>query len=149
MVDSATEYSMPGAAGARGHLISVVATARNDGHGGDLLYRMQLFVDALAAQCARHSLDAELVLVEWNPPADRPSLINVLALPPAELLPIRIITVPGEVHATLEHAAQLPLFQMIAKNVGIRRARGRFVLATNVDVLLSDELVATGLPNPA
>ena len=32
---------------------------------------------------------------------------------------------------------------MIAKNVGIRRARGRFVLATNVDVLLSDELVST------
>jgi hypothetical protein len=141
MVDSAAEYSMADAPGARGRFISVVATARNDGHGGDLLYRMQLFVDALAAQCARHALDAELVLVEWNPPADRPSLINVLALPPADLLPIRIITVPGEVHATLEHAARLPLFQMIAKNVGIRRARGRFVLATNVDVLLSDELV--------
>jgi hypothetical protein len=30
---------------------------------------------------------------------------------------------------------------MIAKNVGIRRARGRFVLATNIDVLFSDELI--------
>jgi hypothetical protein len=30
---------------------------------------------------------------------------------------------------------------MIAKNVGIRRARGRFVLATNVDILLDDALV--------
>ncbi len=35
----------------------------------------------------------------------------------------------------------LPLFQMIAKNVGIRRARGRFVLATNIDIILSTELV--------
>ena len=29
---------------------------------------------------------------------------------------------------------------MIAKNVGIRRARGKYVLATNIDVLFSDEL---------
>jgi hypothetical protein len=29
---------------------------------------------------------------------------------------------------------------MIAKNVGIRRARGQFVLATNIDLLFSDEL---------
>ena len=35
----------------------------------------------------------------------------------------------------------LPLFQMIAKNVGIRRARGRFVLVTNIDIVFSNELV--------
>jgi hypothetical protein len=31
---------------------------------------------------------------------------------------------------------------MIAKNVGIRRARGRFILATNIDILFSNELAA-------
>jgi hypothetical protein len=31
---------------------------------------------------------------------------------------------------------------MMAKNVGIRRARGQFVLVTNVDILFSDELMA-------
>jgi hypothetical protein len=31
---------------------------------------------------------------------------------------------------------------MIAKNAGIRRARGEFVLATNIDILFSDELMA-------
>ena len=31
---------------------------------------------------------------------------------------------------------------MIGKNVGIRRARGRFILATNIDILFSDELAA-------
>ena len=30
---------------------------------------------------------------------------------------------------------------MIGKNVGIRRARGRFVLATNIDILFDDALV--------
>ena len=48
---------------------------------------------------------------------------------------------PPELHATLKHADALPLFQMIAKNVGIRRARGQFVLSTNIDILLSDELM--------
>jgi hypothetical protein len=118
--------------------LSVVATGRNDDHGGDLLYRMQLFVNALVAQCERHALDAELVLVEWNPPADRPRLSEVLEWPPSDRCEIRVVEVPPELHAQLEHADRLPLFQMIAKNVGIRRAHADFVLATNVDVLLSD-----------
>ncbi|MBA2462986.1 MAG: hypothetical protein H0V45_14685 [Actinobacteria bacterium] len=123
--------------------LSVVATARNDNHGGDLSRRMQIFVDALAEQCERHELDAELVIVEWNPPLDRPRLADVLRWPvEGSRCTIRIVEVPPELHATLEHADRLPLFQMIAKNVGIRRARGRFVLATNVDLLFSDELMS-------
>jgi hypothetical protein len=54
---------------------------------------------------------------------------------------VRIIEVPEAVHKTFRHSDQLPLFQMIAKNVGIRRARGRFILATNIDILFSDELM--------
>ena len=55
---------------------------------------------------------------------------------------VRFIEVPPEVHARLDHAKALPLYQMIAKNVGIRRARGQFVLATNIDILISSELAA-------
>jgi hypothetical protein len=54
---------------------------------------------------------------------------------------VRIIEVPPELHRRYQHSEALPLFQMIAKNVGIRRARGRFVLATCIDLLFSDELV--------
>ena len=45
-------------------------------------------------------------------------------------------------HRRFEHAGSLPLFQMKAKNAGIRRARGRFVLATNIDIVLSAQLAA-------
>jgi hypothetical protein len=121
--------------------LSVVATARNDNHGGNLLHRMQVFVSGLAAQCERFHIPAELILVEWNPPPDRERLVDALEWPRDSLLDVRIIEVPHELHARLDHAARLPLFQMIAKNTGIRRARGSFVLATNVDVLLSDELM--------
>src|SRR5262245_4257176 len=122
--------------------LSVVATSRNDDHGGSLLHRMQHFVDGLVEQARRHHLSVELILVEWNPPAERPPLAEALRWPaPDRHCEIRIVTVPPEVHARLEHGAALPLFQMIAKNVGIRRARGRYVLATNIDILFSDSLM--------
>jgi hypothetical protein len=122
--------------------ISVIATARNDNHGGNLLGRIQVFVDAWVNQAKRHNLASELILVEWNPPADKPKLADVLRWPsdtgPCE---IRIIEVPAEIHGRYQHAAALPLYQMIAKNAGILRARGEFLLVTNIDVLFSSELV--------
>lgn len=102
-----------------------------------------MFVNALSAQCARFGLDAELVLVEWNPPADKPRLADAITWPaPNGRLSVRILEVPAERHLKLAHSDRLPLFQMIAKNVGIRRARAPFVVATNVDVLFDDALMA-------
>lgn len=123
--------------------ISVVATSRNDDHGGSMLRRMQIFVNGWIEQCRRHGLPSELVLVEWNPPGDRAPLASALEWP-GETGPcaVRIVTVPAALHGRLRHADSLPLFQMIAKNVGIRHARAPFVLATNVDILFSDELVS-------
>lgn len=134
----------PGPAPASGRVpyLSVVAATRNDDHGGGLLARMQVFVDALIAQCERHALDAELILVEWNPPPDRAPLVDALRWPAGGgRVTVRVITVAPELHRRLAHAEALPLFQMIAKNVGIRRAEAPFVLATNIDLVLSDEVM--------
>jgi hypothetical protein len=120
--------------------LSVVATSRNDEHGGHLGARMQLFIEGLAEQAERFGLPVELIVVEWNPPADRPSLADALDWQPSKHFEPQVITVPPEVHRTFPHADKLPLFQMIGKNVGIRRATAPFVLATNIDILFSDEL---------
>jgi len=119
----------------------VVATARNDDHGGNLLRRLRIFTRALAEQARRHELPMELVLVEWNPPPDKPGLSEVLESFGNAFCPIRILTVPSEVHFRYRNANALPLYQMIGKNVGVRRASGEFILATNIDILLSDELM--------
>ena len=128
---------------ARDPYLSLVVTARNDDHGGNLLGRMQAFVDGWIAQARQHRIPSEIVIVEWNPPADKPRLIDALDWPddfgPCD---VRIIEVPPALHHRYGHADALPLYQMIAKNVGIRRARGKFVLATNIDILFSDELAA-------
>jgi len=123
--------------------LSIVATSRNDNHGVDLLKRMQIFINGLVEQCDRHKLHAELILVEWNPPKDRKKLIEVLEYPNGEgYCSIRIIEVPPHMHDRLQHSDRLPLFQMIAKNAGIRRAKGDFILATNIDIIFSDQLMS-------
>ncbi len=123
--------------------LSVVVASRNDDHGGDLTRRMQIFVNALAAQARRHRLPCELVLVEWNPPPERPPLRDALCWPDDEgWCGVRIVTVPPELHRRYAGSERLPLFQMIAKNAGIRRAQAPFVLATNVDLLFSEPLFA-------
>jgi hypothetical protein len=132
-----------GSSGAReAPYLSIVVTARNDDHGGNLLGRMQVFVDAWINQAKRYNLSSELIIVEWNPPAGRERLAQALRWP-SDTSPcqVRIIEVPPEVHARYRQAAALPLYQMIAKNVGIRRARGEFILATNIDIVFSSELV--------
>jgi hypothetical protein len=122
--------------------LSVVVTARNDDHGGNLLGRMQAFVNGWMEQCRRHRLPSELIIVEWNPLPDRPPLADVLVWPDAGgFCDVRIIEVPPEIHQSFRNWQAMPLYQMIGKNVGIRRARGEFVLATNIDILFSDELM--------
>lgn len=121
--------------------LSVVTVARNDDHGGRFLERMQLFVRGLLELARRHRLRLELIVVEWNPDPRRTGLAQALDWPAAPPASVRIVTVSSALHERLEHADRIPLFQMIGKNVGIRRARGEFVLATNVDLLFSSELV--------
>lgn len=107
-----------------------------------MLKRMRIFVRGLLEQSRRHRLQLELIIVEWNPPADRPPLRDVLPSGSSDdWLAIRYIVVPASVHDRYRCAAEVPLFQMIAKNVGIRRASAGFILCTNVDLLFSDGLM--------
>lgn len=123
--------------------LSIVVTTRNDNHGGDLLRRTTCFVNGLLQQTRNFQLPTELIVVEWNPPAGKPLLHEVLPKPANDdFLQIRYIVVPPELHNQFRHAQTIPLYQMIAKNVGIRRAKGEFVLCTNIDILFSDACFA-------
>jgi hypothetical protein len=120
--------------------LSVVAVSRNDDHGGDPLRRTQIFINALAWQADHYALPTELVLVDWNPPENKAGLADVLRFPVNAYFSPRVIVIPPQVHAGFRHGDRLPLFQMIGKNVGIRRARGEFIVATNIDILFDDAL---------
>jgi hypothetical protein len=122
--------------------VSFVVTSRNDDHGGDMKKRMHVFYNGLRHQCNKYKLPCELVMVDWNSPdPDKPLSALFEPLTDDDYLFARFIVVPHEEHAKLRYHEQLPLFQMIAKNVGIRRAKAPFVLCTNVDLLFCDELI--------
>jgi glycosyltransferase involved in cell wall biosynthesis len=107
--------------------LSVVVASLDD---DDPLDRMQGFVTTLVEQCGRRRIPSELIIVERNPGEDRPPLAELLSLPAKRgSCAVRIIEVPRETD------------QAIARNAGIRRARGRFVLAADRDKLCPDDLV--------
>src|ERR1700739_3357373 len=122
--------------------LSFVVAARNDNYGGNFRGRLQVFVNALLAMWEKRSLDAELVIVEWNPPADRLRLREAIRWPNSPMLDrVSIVEVSNEVHSLFANSDRMPIFEYVAKNVGIRHAKGTFVLSTNPDILFSQSLV--------
>ncbi len=122
--------------------LSIVVAARNDDYGGDFLGRLNLFASNLMKQIAEGALRAELIIVEWNPPGNREPLASAMTWTQGESFPVRVIHVPKRFHERFPNPGRMPMFEYAAKNIGIRRARGDYVLTTNPDLLFSDELIA-------
>jgi len=123
--------------------LTIVLTGRNDGHGGDFVAR---FVRALRfnhRELTARGIGHEVVFVEWAPPADAPLLIERLFAGAPEIEPsvCSWYLVDGRYQEALSQNPRLRYLEFLAKNAGIRRARGRFVLATNCDVYLGRRIL--------
>lgn len=114
--------------------LSVVLVGRNDGYGGDFVGRVQTCIKALAAGQALTGVAVEVVLVDWNPPDDRPPLGELV--PEERPSRVRVVTVPPDLHRSLENPGGLPLFEYLGKNVGVRRASAPAVLVVNPDIVV-------------
>lgn len=112
--------------------VTFVATGRNDDYTPDFVLRLR---SALAWNL-RHAA-AEGIFVEWNPPSDRPLLSPELCL---EFSGLRAYVVPPAVHARVCNNPALQLMESHAKNVAFRRARTRFVLASNTDIYVGPDM---------
>jgi hypothetical protein len=78
------------------------------------------------------------VFVEWAPPHDRPRIFELVfeAIRGLDRHVCSWYEVDGRYQEALSLNPRLTYLEFIAKNVGIRRARGQFVLTTNCDVFL-------------
>ena len=105
----------------------------------DFLHRMNNFVSQtkLWDKCG---LDYELIIVEWNPLPDRPKLKDAIAWPAGVRDRVRFIEVTEQIHSSLPRSNVIQLHEFTGKNVGIRRAKGVFILTTNIDILFSAKL---------
>jgi hypothetical protein len=123
----------------------MVVTGRHDHYGGDFNERFATALRFNLARLAERGVACEVILVEWNPIAGRPHLVEVMRRdcpvhPPASF---RGIVVAPEYHAALTQNPQLEYLEYVAKNIGIRRARAPWVLVTNTDILLGRAVVET------
>lgn len=128
---------------AAGPYVSFVSYFRNDGYTSDFELRVKRATGFLVRQLQRAGIPAELILVEWNPPSDRPLIIDSLgSLPENDCVEVRGVIVGKEHHLPYLGADEWGMNAAAAANVGLRRARGAFITPKAADSYLSAELVA-------
>jgi hypothetical protein len=122
--------------------VSIIIVGRNDNYGNDgFLDRVQSCVDNIYSLSPQCGLSGELIFVEWNPPSDRPTMDSAVDWTRATI-PTRLMRVSNAIHTTFKRSDTFNLFEYSAKNVGIHRANGEFVLCTNADMLLSKDMIS-------
>ncbi len=115
---------------------------RNDNHGGNMIKKNQYFIDNWIKKTKKYKLSAELIIVEWNPDKNKKSLKKILKFPKLQKYQsIKIITVKNDVYKKMNLNKKIKFYQMIAKNIGVIRSKGKFILSTNIDIVFSDELI--------
>ena len=124
------------------YYISFVVATRNDNHGGNMELKNQAFINDLSKKIKKHNLSAEIIVIEWNPTKNKKKLSKKIIKPKLNKNQnIRIITVPNKVHKKFKNSKKINFFQMIAKNVGVRKAMGEYILTTNIDIIFSDQII--------
>jgi len=104
---------------------------------------MQVSFSGLFGQLESHKIDSEFILVDWNPPSDKPLLVNIIKWPEvSKHCTIRVLVVPDSIHHRYKYSDKIPMNAVVALNSGIRRARGKFILPITMGLLFSNELVS-------
>ncbi|RUP50301.1 hypothetical protein BC936DRAFT_139706 [Jimgerdemannia flammicorona] len=117
--------------------LSIVIVTRNDDYAGAQYHRLQNFIDSTYLLAENTGENIELLIIEWNPPADKRRIMDAYRFRRSERIVYRIITVPKEIHDVTPNIGNAPLHEFEGKNLGIRFARGEFVLCTNQDDIWS------------
>lgn len=106
---------------------TIVVTSRNDGYGGNLELR------------ASHALNTmiknydEVIYVDWNSP-DNDSLVNHLTLNGrGNLRHIQIKK--SDIENIDPQLVQLPIVEVLGRNIGIRRAKSDWIVSSNIDIM--------------
>lgn len=123
--------------------LSIVLTGRNDNYGGnfnDQLFRALAFNNE---KLAERGIDHEVVFVEWSPVPGQPYLSDLLAerFPALARSALVCYIVDPRYQEVLSLNPSVQYLEYVAKNVGIRRAAGQFVLSTNTDIFLGKQVV--------
>jgi len=118
--------------------LSIVLTGRNDSYGRDFKERFFRTIRFNQAELSARGIPHEFVFVEWAPTPGVASLRELTfdAVPELQSRAVRWFVADRQYQDALSLNPRLQYLEYVAKNVGVRRARGPFVLATNCDIYL-------------
>jgi len=114
-------------------MLSIIVTGRNDDYDGNFEERLSISL----SRNTKSLPSAEFILVEWNPILEKPLVCEKLKKIFGDR--IRYFVVHPKYHSqycTCDWFIEYP-----AKNIGIRKAKGNFILCTNSDIIFSPEVV--------
>jgi hypothetical protein len=119
-------------------LLTIVLTGRNDSYGGDFAARFFRALQFNDEQLTARGITHEVVFVEWAPPSDTPLLYERISteMPRFDRSVCSWYVVDAAYQSALSLNPKLEYLEFLAKNVGVRRALGRFILTSNCDVFL-------------
>ncbi|QPJ65330.1 MAG: hypothetical protein G3M78_07975 [Candidatus Nitrohelix vancouverensis] len=119
--------------------LSIVVVGRNDDHGIGFFDRMVACMEFNRKNLLQAGVNAEFIFVDWAYDPGKPLFAQLLR----DKLPWwhTAIAVHPDWQERLKENPRLAFLEFFAKNVGIRRARSEFILATNCDIFFSKDLV--------
>ena len=128
------------------YYISFIFAARNDDYCNNFIERFQITLNCLQFLCEKYNLSYEIVIVEWSPLLNK-RLRDVLRFDNYNKN-VRIITVPSKFNDKIPPSpfdivdiGVLNFFEYHAKNIGIRQAKGEYILCSNSDIIFSESLI--------
>lgn len=124
--------------------LSIVLCGRNDNYGGDFKLRLQRCIEWNFNHLEQSEINSEIIFVNYNP-LPLPEIEKFIDWPKSgKFVKIKVITVPENIHIDFmerNDVNKVPLLEYPAKNVGIRRAIGEFILCINPDILLPKSIL--------
>ena len=125
--------------------LTIVVTGRNDGYGGDFVKRFFATLEFNHRELTTRAIPYELLLVEWAPVAGAPLLADLIVERCASAVAAAVyaVIVDQAYHEALTLNPRLVYHEFLAKNVGVRRARGAYVITTNCDVIFGRHILQT------
>lgn len=122
----------------KGNILSIVLSGRNDNYGGNFNRRFFRAAKHNVHFLEKAGIEFEYLFVEWNPIPGQPLLSDCFL---RTIKQGRAVVVGPDVHAAYGLNPSMDFYEMPAKNAGVRRAVGGYILVTNADILFDEALV--------
>ena len=122
--------------------ISFVIGFRNDNYTPNANEKFNVTLNTLVEQLDKAFIPSEIIVVDWNTPDPQKPLAEVIDLhASSRFVSVVVYEVDAHVHERYLGHEHIGLIGEVCANVGIRRARGEFVLNKTSDTFFSNKLI--------